>query len=300
MTIEPRSWSLRLLLATFWVGHILGHDGEDARVAHESWANLPLGGTVDFAELHAAERALIDVGLITQHCGRLHAAPELAACTAEASTAMDSIELALALVLDRESPLWLRTAAAEESNIKYELLPDDVRAALSVVIPDPDRREAFLLARAAKVEVHERTLLGDEGEEAVVAGCRTQLAQAGAAEMAAAVRRVSSISDELGFDVSAPRIDGSTRRIEVKATRSHVGAVRVFVTRNEIITGLADPDWYLVVVCCEHNGNRAVLGHASAAELLPMLPTDQHSRGRWQMARLRLSVVELEPGLPPI
>lgn len=296
MGLEAHSWSVRRLRAAFWVGHVLGREGEDAEFAHESWANLPLGGNVDFADLRTAEQALIEIGLVDRDDELLRPVPELAACT-ESET--DDFEPLLALILDSEAPLWLRTAAPDGSTFKPELLPVEIQAALAMAFPDPGRREAFLLARAVKVELGERERLGGEGEEAVVRACRVELTEIGRQELAAAVRRVSLISDELGYDVTAPRLDGSVRRLETKATRSQADSCRVFVTRNELATGLADPDWFLVVVRCTAAGEESILGHLGAAALEPFLPVDQSLHGLWQSAALRLSIGDLTPGLPP-
>jgi hypothetical protein len=292
-----RSWSPRLLRAAFWVGRVLGPEGEDAETAHRSWGDLPLGGTVDFAELRAAERALIEIGLVERDGDELLPASEFAACTAGAEE--ENAEPLLALVLEREAPLWLRTAVPDDATVRSELLPEDARAALAGVIPDPGRREAFLLARARKIATLERELLGGEGEEAVVAACRAQLTELGAGELAAAVRRVSLVSDELGYDLIAPRTDNSVRRLEVKSTRSPGATVRLFITRNEVTVGLADPDWFLVVARRGKDGEWTVLGHTAAASLQTLLPVDCDTRGRWQMAVLVLTIEDLESGLPP-
>jgi hypothetical protein len=60
---------------------------------------------------------------------------------------------------------------------------------------------------------------GDLAEAHVTKACRAQLSGAGRDDLAALVRRVSLTSDQLGYDVTAPRLDGSTRRLEVKGTR---------------------------------------------------------------------------------
>lgn len=292
-----RSWSPRLLRAAFWVGRVLGPEGEDAETARRSWGDLPLGGSVDFVELRAAMEALVQIGLVELDGAELRPAPELAACTAGSEEG--STEPLLALVLEREAPLWLRTAVHDDTTLRTELLPDDVNGALTAVIPDPARREAFLLSRARKVESRERERLGGEGEEAVVATCRAQLTELGATERVAAVRRVSLVSDELGYDVVAPRVGDSVRRLEVKSTRSTGATVRLFVTRNEIAVGLADPDWFLVVTRREKDGGWTVLGHAAAASLQVLLPVDCDTSGRWQTATLTLPIGYLEPGLPP-
>ena len=62
-----------------------------------------------------------------------------------------------------------------------------------------------------------------------------------------AVRHLSLESDQLGYDVSAPRIGGPSRLIEVKATTVPAETIAVYLSRNEAETGLRYPDWSLVV-----------------------------------------------------
>jgi hypothetical protein len=297
MAVEPYVWTPRKLRAAFWVGHVLGDRGEHAVIAHSSWMDLAVGGSVDLDELHAAEVALLELGLIrrSEDDWLWPTQPLCAACHRDDPL---TDELLLGLVLEAARPLWLSTATGEGDAVAPELIPDAVVAGLSAVIPDPARREAFLLARARTVDARARELLGTIGEEHVVAALKTQLRALGGELEAERVRRVSLISDELGYDVTAPCLDGRLRRLEVKATRAQRSTVAIVITRNELTAGLADPDWYLVVVRIAESHSE-VLGWTPAASLQALLPEDRHRHGRWQSARLLLALTALSPGLPP-
>ena len=92
-------------------------------------------------------------------------------------------------------------------------------------------------------------LVGDIGEEIVVNAARSELRAMGRPELAREVRRVSLLSDQLGYDVSAPRVSGRPRLLEVKATTAElVGpSVNAHLSRNEADTGAALADWALVI-----------------------------------------------------
>ena len=205
----------------------------------------------------------------------------------------------LSVILETAPPLWLRTATGEGEHLRSEFIPDDAGKALDTVIADPKRREAFLLARGRTVDARERKAIGDRGEEAVVAACRTELSALGEHALTGLVQRVSLISDELGYDVIAPRRDDRVRRLEVKATRSAAAEVNVFITRNEFTVGCADPSWSLVVVRVHRDRHAEIIGYAPARDLENLIPIDSHTRGQWTVARLSLSVSRLRPGLPP-
>jgi Domain of unknown function (DUF3883) len=296
MAAEPYVWTPRKLRAAFWVGHVLGDGGEHAAIAHASWMDLPVGGLVDLDELYAAEAALVDLGLLrlAEDGWLLPTQPLRTVCSRDDP---QTDELLLGLVLEADRPLWLSTAAGEGDAVAPELIPDEVAAGLGEVISDPARREAFLLARARTVDARAFEALGNAGEEHVVGALKAQLRALGADLEAERVRRVSLISDELGYDVTAPCLDGRLRRLEVKATRSQGSAAQIVVTRNELTVGFADPDWSLVVVrISEPDGD--VLGWASAADLAELLPEDRHRHGHWQSARLLIAIDSLVPGLP--
>jgi hypothetical protein len=294
-TGEPLAWSRRLLRAAYWVTRVLGPGGKDAGEARASWVSLPLAGEVDLVELGTAELGLREARLLRLSDGVLAPTPALSSlCLAPGPV---PLELLLALILEAAPPLWLLTVSDGE-RLAMERVPDEVEDALEAVIEDPSRREAFLLARARMVDAEERTALGAAGEEAVVEFCREELKGLGEEEAARQVRRVSQISDELGFDVVAPRIDGSLRRLEIKTTRSAAAVVTVFLTRNEFETGSADPDWRLVAVRAKREGGHVILGHISAAELAVRIPEDRTEGGRWQVVKVRIPLSDLSVGLP--
>ena len=293
---EPLAWSRRLLRAAYWVTRVLGPGGRDAAEARASWVSLPLAGEVDLAELKTAELGLREARLLRLSGGVLAPAPALSSlCLAPGPV---PLELLLALILEVAPPLWLLTAGSDGERLAMERVPDEVEDALEAVIEDPSRREAFLLARARTVEADERTALGVAGEEAVVELCREELRGLGEEEAARQVRRVSQVSDELGFDIVAPRIDGSLRRLEIKTTRSAAQVVTVFLTRNEFEAGSADPDWWLVAVRAMREGGHSVIGHVGAAVLAGRVPDDRAEGGRWQVAKVRLRLADLSAGLP--
>lgn len=296
MTREAQIWTRRQLTAAYWVGRVLGADGTPRELARSSYPGLPIGGRADVVELLAAEQELIAVGLARVEEERLIPEPRLArACSADESPGR---ELLLGLLLEWAPPLWLVAAGGDGDQLRRELIPDGADRALASVIEDPDRREAFLLSRARKVNASEREAIGELGELAVVDACRAQLEELGESKFAAGVQRVSAISDELGYDVTAPRVDGSTRRLEVKTTRVAGDVAQVILTRTEAVVGAADSAWALVVVRLDQEDQATVLGWRSGRSLLDLLPANKDPRGRWETAALRLEVAALEVGLP--
>ncbi len=290
-------WTRLELIAAYWVGRVLGQDGAQLRVAHESYLRLPLGGRIGLAELRSAEESLQVAGLAALSDGRL--IPDRRLVQVCGLGEPEGCELLLALMLELERPLWLRTAAGDGQHIRSELMPDGVEKALATIIEDPERREAFLLARARKVDADERQRIGELGEIAVVEACREQLAAAGAEALVPDVQRVSAISDELGYDITAPRRDRSTRRMEVKTTRGGGEIAPVIVTRTEATVGRTDAAWMLVVVRLRDDDAAEIVGWIGGQQIAPLLPVDQQSAARWETAMLRLPLTHLTAGLPP-
>lgn len=290
-------WTRLELIAGYWVGRVLGENGAELRVAHESYLRLPLGGRIGVAELRSAEKALQVAGLAALCDGRI--VPDGRLVQVCGLGEPEGCELLLALMLELEQPLWLHTAAGDGRHVKAELLPNGVESALAAIIEDPERREAFLLARARKVDADERARIGELGEIAVVEACREQLTAAGAGALAADAQRVSAISDELGYDVTAPRRDRTTRRMEVKTTRAAGAIAPVIITRTEATVGRTDAAWMLVVVRLSDDDAAEIVGWIGGQQIAPFLPIDQHSDARWDTAMLRLPVDQLSAGLPP-
>lgn len=196
------------------------------------------------------------------------------------------------------APLWL-TAATGEDAVAWDLVPDGERQALAALIPACEEREAFLLGLGRRVDPERDAQTGALAEEHVVAACRRQLEDAGYSELAARVRRVSLVSDDLGYDVTAPYAGAGSRRLEVKGTRTQGPACRITVSRNEARQSLRDPDWYLVVCRVDANDSVAVVGWCTGPQIEPYLPTDPPERGRWRSVDITLDADGLSLGLPP-
>lgn len=141
--------------------------------------------------------------------------------------------------------------------------------------------------------------IGDLAEAHVTEAFRLQLDNAGRTDLAALVRRVSLNSDQLGYDVTAPRLDGSARRIEVKGTRTPAQSLLVVISRNEAKVAARDPKWFLVVCRVATDDSVVVLGWTTSALLEPRFPLDRTERGGWLSADVPIDELELTPGLPP-
>jgi hypothetical protein len=119
--------------------------------------------------------------------------------------------------------------------------------------------------------------------------------------LARGVRRVSLTSDQLGYDVTAPRIGGSARLLEIKTTTAALvgSTVAIHLSRGEARTGLRLPDGSLVV-CAVENVDQCearIIGWCEYDTIAGALPHDTPA-GRWEHARLELEVARLLPGLP--
>lgn len=299
MSNDSFVWSRRRLRAAVWILRLVHPTSAEISVLRRSWRVLPVAGEVDIEEFEDAVRGL-------HNCNFLCTTNGLVSLSGAAKTIARSLkdlseELLFDLIIEAKPPVWLQTATndGEADFIAPELIPDDVAQGLQTIMPDPLLREAYLLARARRVAASVLMELGDAAENTAVGELSGQLCKLGYELLAAQVNRVSLISDELGYDITAPRIDGSSRRIEVKGVRASSRTVSVVVSANEMLVGRADPDWYLLVVQVSEQGGGGVVGWIDGRQLQPLLPVNQHSRGRWSSARLRIPVGDLVEGLPP-
>jgi hypothetical protein len=174
--------------------------------------------------------------------------------------------------------------------------------ALSVVVALDDAPALELLIRAlneaslAENALH-RTLLGERGEEFVVDCCRSELESLGRSDLSNRVRRVSLVSDSLGYDVLAPSIGSSDRHLEVKtSTRRAVGSFEFFISRNEFEASRREPTTWALVACRAGQDGIALVGWCRGAALFAYLPDDQN--GHWTEARVRLPDSVLAEGFP--
>lgn len=232
------------------------------------------------------ERLLIDSGLVVERDAVLYPTPDL--------------EQVLDGTLDEASAvITLRLLTSEEA--LDPITPQPLGTPdLAGLVPDADRREELLLAVAQRWDDAHRRLVGEIGEELVMDDARRELDALGHQDLARRVRRVSLESDLLGYDVSAPRVGGPTRLLEVKSTTgSTTGSVTIHISRNEVDVGLRYRDWALVVCSITNVQTRSgeILGWCLAPSLERLLPSDC-PESRWEVAEIRLPMALLSPGLP--
>jgi hypothetical protein len=170
---------------------------------------------------------------------------------------------------------------------------------LSELIPDADRREEILRALGRRFDDAYRRLVGAIGEKVVVARAREELEDLGYPDLARAVRHVSLETDQAGYDVSAPRVTGRPRLLEVKATNVDGEEFVVYLSRNEAEMGARFDEWALVVCRITNVDDREgeIVGWCTGRQVAKVLPADSPS-GRWQVAALTISKAELIPGIP--
>lgn len=145
----------------------------------------------------------------------------------------------------------------------------------------------------------DRALAGAAGEEFVLATVKDELHRLHRPDAADRCERVSLISDAFGYDINAPTVGDTMRRLEVKTQTvdDNPSTARFFLTRNEYDTGRSNPaEWALVACSRARNGDLALLGWCRAATLTSYLPADQG--GKWTEALVKLPLSVLSPGFP--
>jgi hypothetical protein len=269
-------------------------DGVETAILRASYSRLPTNGTFSIDDFITAERFLLRRGLLEERDTIIR--PTALGATLLATDATEFAEIATGVLFVAESPMWL--PAATRDGLNLDLIPPQELARLSGLIPDPARREAFLIAAGLTFDAERAREMGRLGEELMVASCRAAWLDAGSPELAARVTHLSPLSDQLGYDVKAPDADGSDRRIEVKTTGAQGGTIEIFLSRTEALVGLRDPSWRLAVCRQRPSGVVEGAGWCMIDVLRDRLPTDPAERGEWRTARVLLSLDELWPGLP--
>jgi Domain of unknown function (DUF3883) len=269
--------------AAMHVAALIDRSGSREADARESYWHRATGGRFPPAELARGQTLLLDVGLLVRDGEVLRPTDQLA-------------DLLNGSVDDAFATLAACVLARATSVPSTGLDP-----ALVDLVPDAVRREELLLHLARRFDARARTEVGDAGERLVLAAARAELASLGRHDLAQEVCRVSLISDQLGYDIRAPRVDGSFRRLEVKATTKldSSDVVRVFISRNESETGRRITDWALVGCLVEDAvaASGSLLGWWSYDVLATRLPSDT-TEGRWEQAQLTLPLGEAHPGIP--
>jgi hypothetical protein len=262
-----------------------------------SYRLVPYGGLYRSDDLIQAETLLINAGLLLAD-GDLMLPTNGLMEIAQASDS-DGCEALLAALLHQKVPLWLIAATSSGSVLADELIPDEERRKLCSVL-GPESRETLLLEIGRRFSDEGQAQTGAIAEDFVVACCQAELRDIGEPELAERVRRVSEISDQLGYDVTAPRRDRSTRRMEVKGTRAAGTNLVFYLSRNEAERGLADPDWSLVGCRIAGDDRAQLVGHLYGRQLKAYLPHDPRPEARWQSVRLDVPDADFARGLPPI
>jgi len=278
-----------VLRAALHVASLIGERGAPATDVRASYWRHATGGTFAPPDLALGERLLLDVGLVTDSEGMLVAAPALLAIL-QGSAEDASASLYLRAVLQARP---LPTSRDQHSLAAWE-------QSVKAVIPDAARREQILTALGRHFNDAHRRLVGAIGEELVAAAARAELEALGHRALARTVRRVSLDSDQLGYDISAPRISGPPRLLEVKATTDQASTeLTVHLSRTEADTGAKYSAWALVICrvtdLTQQKGE--ILGWCAADSLAGLLPTDTQS-AKWESAVLTFPAANLISGIP--
>jgi hypothetical protein len=295
MTSDRPPWALpsglppaHLVRASLRAGSLIDAYGSPVPAARSGYLLYPSDALYPPKDLRLGEQLLLDCGLLLEKDGYLQHTEEL-----DAFLALDEDE-ATSIVFERA------VFAVSRDTFDLEIeggLSAEAGSLIEELIPNPDRREALLLALGRKHDQVMQARLGLRGEEFVVARAKEELIELGRSDLAAGVRRLSEFSDDLGYDVLAPRLNGK-RRLEVKTSgRADTGLFRFFVSRNEIDWGLRDADWALVACRIHSDEEIRFVGWCRARALEPYLPVDGEG-GRWTLAELEVSATLFEPGLP--
>jgi hypothetical protein len=279
--------SLHIARAALHVAAIVDQRGSVVADAQESYWHHATGGTFAPADLDRGERLMLDIGLLAERDGRLTPTCQLAQMIEEPAAE------ALAILAQR----ILTATGAVEAQTPH------VAAQLAELVPDSARREQLLLALARQLDCTRQVLIGEIGEELVMMALRQQLTSIGRRDLAEQVRRVSLISDQLGYDISAPRVVGAPRLLEVKATTVDTDphSLAIHLTRNEADTGMSFPNWALVATVVDSIDDRhgVIVGWCTAELLADLLPVDARAC-RWEQALIELPLDRLSPGLPGV
>lgn len=278
-------------------GRVLEPAGNSAKQLATSYDKLVTGGLYRPQDLQAGHKLLSRARLVVDHDD--HHVPTTALCLLRDLPDDVAAELVLHELLLREPPLWLYAAVVEDE-VHWENVPDADEDALRQLMADAARREALLLTLGRTLDAALLAEYGSCGEEHVLEACRRYLAEdQERPDLAAQVHRVSLRSDQLGYDITSPDVSGHRHRIEVKTTgTSAVGRVEFFLSRNEATVGERDPAWTLVAVRRDPDATLQIIGWCRALTLLPLLPKDLSSQGRWTTVRLSIPTTDFTPGLP--
>ncbi|MCV0384757.1 MAG: hypothetical protein K5799_15150 [Erythrobacter sp.] len=276
--------SAHLLRAALHAGRLIDSQGSAVGAVDLAYIIYPSDGLFPPTDLRVGLQLLVDCDLVFRDEDAVRPFQGLSELVALPDA--DAVASLLSLVVTHRATFLSSTPTQEATG----------ELADGLGLP-PEQREALLLALARR---HDDTLdaaIGAMGEDFVVDEAKSQLRALGLDHLVPGVRRVSLISDALGYDVVAPATQGS-RRLEVKtSTLDRPGLFSFYLSRSEFEWGLRDANWALIG--CRAEGEVLnLVGWCRAGVLAVYLPADGSS-GRWESARVMLPETNLQPGLPP-
>jgi hypothetical protein len=232
-------------------------------------------------DLLVGQRLLSDCGLLKEESDGL--------------VPSESLRTLLALEPERAAEILFEIASRQLGIRPSE--PAELRPAEGATFGS-EARERLLLARRLTFDQTQSSALGLRGEAHVVDEARADLVRLGRADLAERVQRVSELSDQLGYDIVAPTLNG-VRRLEVKASgRTGANTFHLFLSRLEFEVGMRDPSWALVACRVDADEVFAIVGWCRAAAIEPLLPSDT-AAAEWVTVEISLPLASFEPGLPP-
>ncbi|WP_433585815.1 DUF3883 domain-containing protein [Microbacterium hydrocarbonoxydans] len=285
--------SLYILQAAAHAASVFGNDVVLQDVADTSYRTVVTGGLYRTPALRRGQEVLEKAQLLRNVDGSLYATQTL--LSLNKMPIQDAVELIYRALILVEQPLWL-WGLLDDGGLHWENVPDAAQSVISGMLSTPEEREAYLLGLARTVDAERLTELGSRGEEFAVKACSEHLVDRGRADLVRFVCRVSTVSDQLGYDLTAIDTGGVRHRVEVKTSSVGVDRFEFYLSRNEADFAERDPNWSMVAVCLD--GNDRVLGWCRAAALIPHLPVDVTSEARWASVRITLPLTKLTPGLP--
>lgn len=283
-----------LLQAAFRAGCVLDSPHTDQRAAYDSYRTVVSGGFFAYEALRHGQSILERARLLINDSGALHVTDDLMRIRdMPESTAVEMIFHSLVVA---EKPLWV-FGALSGPDLQWENVPDEERELLTTMYPSAEEREALLLTLARTFDAERLRELGETAELAVMDACRAHLLGRGREDLARLVTRVSLVSDQLGYDLTANDTAGDRHRLEVKKVRVALDHFEFFLSRNEADFAKRDRQWALVAVAIDGESTD-LLGWCRSGAFENMLPVDTASGGQWASARVSVPLSELMPGLP--
>lgn len=283
--------SVYLLQAAARVLELVGVSSQSRTALRNSYHTTASGGEFPARQLVMAEDWLMAIGWLVTEGQRLRIDPGRKHVLSNPNELVRT--LVQAIMLDGR-PSWLATVHTPRGP-RFDFIPVDAMQVLEELYERPDR-EALLLAAARKFDEASLVDLGALGESTVLAEWSGALSLHGRSDLLGQLRHVSLVSDALGYDIVAPRLDGSEIQLEVKCYRGRIP--RCFITRNEFEIGRRLPSWYLVVCQAVTLTEATVVGWSSGERLKDRVPMDSDDFGQWQTARITFRAGELTSGLP--